>query len=303
MGYLDVLDGILRPGVHLLGEGFAALECGWIERQELAGGGFRGRSGGDDLYYTDFALRAVDLIGPQSPLFATTAERMRHNLPAPLDVVSAFSILSCARTLSRHGHAISADQRHIRKLLARQTLPEGGFGVNKSSETSAYQTFLGTLCRQLLGDEAPVAADCDAIRRLQRESGGFAEREAGDVAQTNATAAAAAVLLMGSALQSDDAEGVTRFVASMQAEDGGLRAHAEARGGDLLSSFTALLTLCLLGAPAALELPALGRFVKGAVRPRGGFGASQHDPGADVEYTYYGIATLGLLRSLVEADC
>ena len=67
MAYLELLDGILRAGVHGLGEGFASAQAAWIECVELPGGGFAGRRGDEaDLYYTDFALRALDLVAPLS---------------------------------------------------------------------------------------------------------------------------------------------------------------------------------------------------------------------------------------------
>ena len=302
MAYLDLLDGILRGGAHGLGESFAAAQAARIECRELPDGGFTGRRGeAEDLYYTDFALRALDLVAPQSPVFETTARRLQWTAAAPGSVTDAFSLLSCARTLRRRRLTVRSDRGSIERVLAAQALPQGAFGAQgDSASVSAYQTFLAVLCLQMIGDDAPSEAACAQMASLQRDSGGFAERASDDRAQTNATSAAAAVLLMGNALGQVDLPAAAEFLAGCQAADGGLAAHPDARGGDLLSTFTGLLTLALIGAPSELDLPALGRFVRGAAHAGGGFGAMPGDPEADVEYTFYGIATLGLLRSLVE---
>ncbi|MFO8081085.1 MAG: prenyltransferase/squalene oxidase repeat-containing protein [Armatimonadota bacterium] len=301
MGYLDLLDGILRGGAHGLGESFAAAQVGWIECRELPDGGFTGRRGDDaDVYYTDFALRALDLVADETPVFETTARHLQWTARAPVGITAAFSLLSCARTLRRHDLSVRCDRRSIESALGSQALPDGAFGPSEVLSASAYQTFLAILCLQMLGEDAPSEETCAEMALLQRDSGGFAERADGDRAQTNATSAAIAVLLMGNALGQIDLSAAAEFLRGCQAVDGGLSAHPDARAGDLLSTFTGLLTLALIGAPSELDLPALGRFVRDAAHPGGGFGALPGDPQADVEYTFYGIATLALLRSLVE---
>ncbi|MGC9319191.1 MAG: prenyltransferase/squalene oxidase repeat-containing protein [Armatimonadota bacterium] len=302
MGYLELLDGILRSSAHALGEGLIDAQAAWIEAQEAPGGGFAGRQGRADLYYTDFALRALDLVAPQSTAFETTAKRfLGEPFPGIHSLLDAFSMLSVDRLLRRRSLVARIDRGHLAEVVARQSLPGGGF-ASASGELSAYSTFLGSLCLQMLGEVAPEVPDPSAaVQALERPSGGFAERADSDRAQTNATAAVAAVLLIRGVLETGAARGAAEFVSIMQAEDGGIRAHADAPGGDLLSSFTGLLTLVMLGSPAALDLPALARFVRSAAGPQGGFGASPSDAGADVEYTYYGIASLALMRSMLES--
>ncbi|MEA3403620.1 MAG: prenyltransferase/squalene oxidase repeat-containing protein [Armatimonadota bacterium] len=300
MGYLDLVDGILRSGAHGLGEGFIGPQAAWVEAQEAPGGGFPGREGPADLYYTDFALRALDLVAPQSAAFETTAKGFLGQIPAGIDnLLEAFSMLSIDRLLRRRSLVPRIDRGHLAEVVRRQSLSDGGF-ASCSGELSAYGTFLGSLCVQMLEQVAPDVPDpVPALQALQRPSGGYVERGDSDRAQTNATAAAAGVLLIRGGLEADAARGAADFVAGMQADDGGLRAHRDAPEGDLLSSFTGLLTLVMLGSLAALDLPALARFIRSAARPQGGFGASPSDAGADVEYTYYGIASLALMQSMV----
>ncbi|HCA47223.1 MAG TPA: hypothetical protein DEP45_07625, partial [Armatimonadetes bacterium] len=292
MAYLDLLDSILRGGGQGLGASFREAQATWIEGRELPGGGFAGRRGDRaDLYYTDFALRALDLIAPESSVFANTARHLQWHARPPGDITETLSLLSCARALQRQGGRVRADRRAVERALAAQALPGGGFGPPGQSTISAYQTFLGVICAQMMSHEEPSRSVATQIAALQRPSGGFAESSADASAQTNATAAAAAVLLMDNGLHQADLPGAGRFLVENQAADGGLRAHPEAPASDLLSSFTGLLTLMLIGEPRELDLPALARFVRGAASPDGGFGAMPGDIGADVEYTFYGIAT------------
>ena len=175
MAYLDLLDGILRAGAAGLGESFTSAQRAWIECEELPDGGFAGRRGDvPDLYYTDFALRALDLLPDDSPLFDTTAHHLQWTARAPATVTDAFNLLSCARTLRRHGLTVRCDRASVERALNSQVLPEGAFGAPDSSSASAYQTFLAVLCLQMLGEDAPSSATTAAMAALQRESGGFA---------------------------------------------------------------------------------------------------------------------------------
>jgi geranylgeranyl transferase type-2 subunit beta len=290
----------MRAGAHALGEDFARTQAGWLEAQQRSDGGFAGRRRKTDLYYTDFGLRAVDLVAPASGVFAISAERIDWDAYAPADLIEVFSLASCTRTLNRHGLEVPMEQT-VAAVLDQRALEAGGFGSPGSGRVSAYQSFLGAICLQLVGHEAPRAETISAVLDLQRESGGFAERAGDEAAQTNATAACLALMLMGEGFDRERAALAAEFLVSMQADDGGLRAHPGASPGDLLSTFTGLLSLCLVGSQGDLDLAALARFVRGAARPGGGFGAGPDDPEADVEYTYYGIGSLALLRSVLEA--
>lgn len=298
MAWLEALDELLRAGAEGLGAGFVAAQTAWIEARQAPGGGFPGRGGPPDAYYTDFALRALDLIAPDAPAFAGAAAFLAEQ-PPPADVVEAFSLLSCERMLRQRGVVTALDHEAVHAVVEAQALPAGGFAAAPGSrELSAYRSFLGTLCLEMLGSEAVPAAE--ALRLLRRDSGGFAERPGEDCAQTSATAAAIAVLALEGVLSDEEACAAAGFLAAMQGPDGGLRAHPSAPEGDLLSSFTGLLTMGAADAVDTLDLPALGRFLRAAARPGGGFGATPSDPGADVEYTFYGLATLALLRTLAE---
>lgn len=302
MSYLDLIDGMLRTGACALSARFVTIQRTWLEERQQADGGFIGRGGASDIYYTDFALRALSLIAPDSKAFAAAARFLTARRSPPVDVIGVFSELSCEETLSQRGVTARLDRGPLTEIVARQALEGGGFGASGSGELSAYATFIGMLCRQMLGEPDLSKQTAQAVRRLRREGGGFSELEGQSQAQTNATAAAVAVLVMANDLQQEEAEEAAHFLRRAQAPDGGLRAHPAAPEGDLLSTYTGLLTLWTLGSADGIDLGAVGRFVRRVAHPAGGFAATPSDYGVDVEYTYYGIATLSLLRSITTVE-
>jgi geranylgeranyl transferase type-2 subunit beta len=81
----------------------------------------------------------------------------------------------------------------------------------------------------------------------------------------------------------------------MQTEEGGLRANTRIPIADLLSTFTGLLTMQDLGDTGEVALDAIRRFAESLALEEGGFRGAEWDPAHDVEYTFYGLGTLGLL--------
>ena len=69
---------------------------------------------------------------------------------------------------------------------------------------------------------------------------------------------------------------------------------------DLLSTFTALLTLRDLGALDRVDRERARAFAMSLVTPAGGFRAGVWDDQADVEYTFYGLGSLALLEEVKE---
>lgn len=300
MGYLDLLDEMLSTGTALLGEGFLRAQARYVESRQGPEGGFFGRSGVEDLYYTDFALRTLVLTAPSSAVFAALPGILTANQP-PRDLIECFSYLNCRRMLQSVGCDPLPVPPSVHLCLTE--VEDAQHGTSEAS-VSAYQTFVLALCHEMLGDGWSAGDEVlEGVQQLRRPEGGFAERADQTVAQTNATAAALAVLTMAGELGSDCATSAARFLVSMQtSEDGGFRAHPSAPEGDLLSSFTAFLALIGLAAVGPVDLAGLARFARTCARPEGGFSSCPRDAVPDVEYTYYGLGTLALLRAMISAS-
>lgn len=325
--YLDMLDAMLREGVRGLSQTFVDAQVRSVTDCQQPDGGFRGRQGGSDSYYTDFALRTLGLLGPECSAMAGARRWLDRRWldhcagtppescsgrprPQPLShlrergvgheqlrsVVECFSELNARRIV---GVAADAALCHVvQTVLDAHALPGGGFAqLIDDRRVSVYNTFLAALCCQMLGvPMANVDAAMKAVASLVRPDGGFVQCAGQAVSQTNATAAAAAVLTLGNAMSQDLADGVVGFLASMQQADGGSAAHATAGSSDLLSTFTGVVALVGLDRFDAVDASGVARFVRSAAMPGGGFGAYPGDDAADVEYTYYGLGLVALLR-------
>jgi geranylgeranyl transferase type-2 subunit beta len=299
MTTLDQLDALLLTGAVNLGPGFRAQQLAYLRRSQLRDGGFPGRQGGSDLYYTDFALRLASLLEAGEALWERAAAYLRA-APEPSDLISVFGALNASRLLMGVDVLVPLDRDRLRQFLRSHALPSGGFAKTMGGPISAYATFVAALCAEMLDFPLPgPEATVSAVSALQGSRGGFRESAGSGAEQTNATAAAVAFLTMREALSPAAAADAAQFLGAMQGPGGGLWTHAEAPAEDLLSTFTGLVALAGLPDAEAFDLIGVARFVRDLARPEGGFAATRGDLEADLEYTYYGVGTLALLRAIL----
>lgn len=300
--YLEALDEALGAGVALLRPEFTSFQRDWLLAQQLPDGGFPGRRGASDLYYTEFALRLATLLDAPDALFARASDWLSGLPCAPRDVIECFSLLNSARLLGRRGLEPGVDLGVIGQTLAGQQANAGGYARAGCVLVSAYATFIACLCQEMLAaEDASVAGAREAILGLRQPDGGFAEDPVSPSAQTNATAAAVAFLTMTGGCDRAVARPAIAFLGTMQRPGGGLSAHALAPTGDLLSTFTGLLTVLSLAPSDAVSLAGIARFVGSLACPGGGFRGWSGDLRADVEYTYYGLGCLAALKGVAVA--
>ena len=313
--FLEALDAQLATGYASLGRTSPEPTLGFVLSQQTPEGGFHGRRGAADLYYTDFALRLLGLIGVGengdrhhfrrtkwclSP-FSRAAGYLGRAGGACKDVVSAFGLLNAARILKGQGIEVPLDRRHITEVLHRQLLPAGGFAHPGDSQPSAYQTFLAALAFEILDETMPrMEAAARAVSALRCPDGGYSDRPGEKTGQTNPTAAALAFLALANALPAREAAEAADFLVRMVAPDVGLRAHAAAPAGDLLSSFTGMVALSGLGALGRLHLADVVHSMNSLRFEGGGYRSCEADAEADVEYTYYAWGILSLLAAHLE---
>jgi geranylgeranyl transferase type-2 subunit beta len=300
ISYLTLLEGVLRTGLQKVSPALQQAQTDYALSLQQPDGGFPGRLGGSDLYYTDFALRLLALIAPETPALSRTATWVCH-VPKPTDVVQCFNLLNCRRLLELCDQQATVDEAAVRQTLRRQSLCDGGFARTGGVTPSAYHTFLAALCYEMLEEPMPQAeAAIGAVTSLQGRDGGFREQLSESVEQTNATAAAVSFLLLEEELTEQQALRAVGFMAKLQAADGGFLAHRAAPYSDLLSTFTALATLAGLDGFERTDLSAVARFIRATALPSGGFKSTPTDTDADLEYTYYGVGCLALLCAAVE---
>jgi geranylgeranyl transferase type-2 subunit beta len=304
--YLEDLTLRLAAGIAALPEEFRARHAKYLLAAQRADGGFAGREGESDLYYTGFALRSLAMLGE---LYGPPAERAAGFLRARLsghEAIVDFLSLIYGAMLIQNAAAIDVFDRAepgwqdaVAAALERLRRPDGGYAkAEAGAASSTYHTFLVLLSLQLIDRAPPAPERLVAFLRSQAcEEGGFREIRASKRAGTNPTAAAIGALRILSAVDETTRHDTIDFLAEMQTDEGGLRANTRIPIADLLSTFTGLLTLQDLGGAAEIDLSAIATFARSLDREEGGFRGAEWDPAHDVEYTFYGLGTLGLLTA------
>jgi geranylgeranyl transferase type-2 subunit beta len=303
-GYLEQLTVRLADGVGRLPEVTRERHARYVLAAQRGDGGFGGREGGSDLYYTGFALRALSILGE---LHGETAERaagfLRGRLSGRESIIDFLSLVYGAMLLdSSAGINVFAQaapdwREAVSGALEALRRPDGGYAKGtEGAASSTYHSFLVLLCRQLIDRPLPQPDRLvDFILSQRADEGGFREIKASKRAGTNPTAAAIAALRILKAVDADVCEDTVAFLAEMQNDEGGLRANTRIPIADLLSTFTGCLTLFDLDAGSQIDRGAVARFVQAMQCEPGGFRGGELDPGHDVEYTFYGVGCLALL--------
>jgi geranylgeranyl transferase type-2 subunit beta len=305
-GYLQELTLRLSVGASRLSPEFRTRHTEWLRSQQRDDGGFAGREGESDPYYTSFALRTLWVLGE---LDNTTAEAagvfLRRRMRQRDSIVDLMSLIFGAAILEMAaGVVVISDEDHqwrdnVATLLADLRTDDGGFAKTPEGRAgSTYQSFLSVLCYELM--EVPVP-DVDRLVQFlqsqQQPDGGYREIRVAKRAGVNPTAAAIGTLKTLHQLDPTQHADTIEFLLEMQGDEGGLAANTRIPFADLLSSCTGLITLVDLGVGPRIDATRLQRYAESMQR-EGGFVGFELDQTTDVEYTFYGVATLSLLQTL-----
>ena len=307
MSYLEKLTLRLAAGAMRLPEEVRRRHAPFLADAQDQDGGFPGRQGPSDLYYTGFALRGLALLGGLSESMAGEASRfLKQRLGGRMPSIDFLSLVFSAVLLeATSGIDVFAAAGRDRKstvtdMLKRFRRDDGGYAkTDAGAHSSTYHTFLAASGLQLVGaqiEEAPRTIEL--IRSRQRDDGGFVELDQMKHSGTNPTAAAVGVLRLLDAVDNPTRQHAAAFLARMQNAEGGFRANTRIPVADLLSTFTTLVALADLDALSAVDLCGARRYVESLEQAKGGFRGGAWDDAADVEYTFYGLGTLALLAVL-----
>lgn len=270
-------------------------------------GGFAGRRGDSDCYYTGFALRSLALLGQWDdavvePAAHFLARQLQGALP-PVDALAAIQSLEMIERLGgRPGRIAAAVDRRaaVEQMISRLRRPDGGFAkTEQSGPSSTYGTFLIAATAQLVGVALPAVDKTAAeIALRQQPDGGFVELPVVRRSGVNPTAAACSLLQLLDALPQPTAAAARRYLQAVRLPDGGWPAHASAPCSDLLSTFAALTVVAQIVPGENIDLQPSLPFVESLELAEGGFRGAVWDSEADCEYTFYGLGCLGLLAAL-----
>lgn len=315
--YLVELTLRLARAIGHVPAAVSARTASYVRLSQQSDGGFSGREGMSDLYYTGFALRTLAMLGElHGPIAELAADYLRGKIHDREPLVDFLSLIFSASLLDASaGIDVFADQGptwrdRIADDLEQFRRDDGGFARSREgAASSTYQSFLIILALQLLGrpirDPARLA---EFVLSQQREDGGFVELRVMRSSGTNPTAAAVSLLRIVSQQSGKDCltekirNAAGQFLADRQTTEGGLAANTRIPVADVLSTFTGTLTLAELGLLCHIDTGRAGRFVESMAQPDGSFIAAAWDDGADVEYTFYGLAAMGLLCQVTSGN-
>ncbi len=277
----------------------------FILAHQMPDGGFRGREGDSDLYYTSFAVRGLAMLGGLDSKAASRGGRfLEIHDPLKLSLVDLLSWLSTAMAVQLAGGPIPQVTQdpdwagRIAHRLESVRTADGGYAKSpEGAAGSTYQSFLVGLSYELIGQAIPRPnALVQFLYDRQRDDGGFVEIAPMKRSGTNPTAAAVAVLTLLEAMDEELRADVREFLLQVKSDEGGFQANTRIPFADGLSTFTGLLTLQDLNISDVLDFKRAEDFVTGWLEfPTGGFRGASWDEQADVEYTFYGLGVLALL--------
>ena len=169
----------------------------YVKRCQNPDGGFSGREGGSDLYYTGFALRTLAVLQHLNPpICERAAVYLRSQLAGSATVIDFFSFLVGAFLVRIAGGPdvlAGADAHwpdHVAIALETHRNSDGGYSRSPGgSSGSTYTTFIVALALELLGKQVPDVTNATRFVEARRRGGGFVEIPQMKRAGTNPTAA------------------------------------------------------------------------------------------------------------------
>lgn len=303
--YLVRLARRLQTGARAWTEERRARHARYLLSLQRPDGGFPGREGDSDLYYTSFAVRGLMMLEALSPAAREPLETWLGSFDlSRLGVIDVMNWLSTAaavqlaggRDLTASLPGEWADQIAFRLEQLRRS--DGGYAkAPEGASGSTYHSFLAVLSYELLGRTVPFPGRLTQfLYDRQRDDGGFVEIGPMKHSGTNPTAAASALLQILGAMDDALREDLRGFLREVRTDEGAFQANRRIPFADSLSTFTALLTCLDLGLENLIRRPALEGFITGQLEfPTGGFRAAMWDESTDAEYTFYGLGVLSLL--------
>src|SRR5687767_12312227 len=160
--YLESLTLRLASGLESLSDDARTRHTDFLRSFQQPDGGFRGREGGSDLYYTGFALRGLALLGYlEGDVALHSAAYLRGQLSRQVPMVDFLSLiygaalLSLAAGINVFESSGAGWQAKIAGALESFRRDDGGYAkTDEGAASSVYHTFLVVLSQQLI--EQPI---------------------------------------------------------------------------------------------------------------------------------------------------
>jgi hypothetical protein len=252
------------------------------------------------LYYTSFAVRALSALNALNGERALKCGRYILGLRtqpggAFSDAVSIAawwdSIALCEEAigneLAREARLESGAVSHTRLNLLRR--PDGGWSkTTLEGNGSLYHTLLASCAYYRMGRTPP---DPEAIRKFLKEQeqpgGGFLENKFSQRPGVNGSMAGIGLAMLLN--EEIDFEKHSNYLKTMRGSDGGFIATPNAPMEDLLSTFTGVFGLTLMGQGSDEITQGALKYARAMEAPNGGYAGFALESVQDCEYTFYGL--------------
>jgi len=299
-----------RRAPKLLGHSTALVREFLLARQN-PDGGFQGRDGQSDLYYTSFALGALTALEHPPLPGDTTLERAADYLGsfedrARLDLVHLCCWIRSWANLSMMAPEFKPELKSAAELLGKFRTQQGGYSpVPGTKSGTTYGAFLALGALQDAAVSVPDPARlAESVNGLRTPAGGFLNEPlpkptspggaAAMLFQGTTNATAAAVLVLRELAVPVDTS-VSDWLLARSHPGGGFVATPATPMPDLLSTATVLHALTRLGMSIEPLKEGCLDFVDTLWTNQGGFHGHWADDVLDCEYTFYGLLALGHL--------
>ncbi len=252
-------------------------------------GGFKGRAGQSDIYYTFFGVQLLSILsdGISEHIFEYIDSVKELET---YDLIHLTCFLRTENLLNRLKKF--PDKTRQYHLLEKFRTDTGGFCIAKNTQSSSvYASFLAYLtcleCDIQFSHDPKEIIEC--IKKFRAEDGSYAE--IAEMETGTLTVTCAAVILLYDITGHTD-ETAVAWIINRQAETGGFYASENAFLPDLVSSASAVFCLNRINQKQLVNENILD-FVESLMQANGGFSGNSQDFTPDVEYTFYGFLTIG----------
>ena len=282
---------VARLAPNLLLESTGLVQS-FIQSRHQKDGLFLDRADTPDLYYTSFGLQCLEAMQMNIPSAALAHSLITAGIPD--DLVSAATLARCWSFANETPSPETLDQ-----IMKIEESCRRDFLYAPSPESSAPTVYACFLAVGMLQDLKAPLPDlkplCQSLEKLLNDDGGFPNEAAIPLSTTPSTAAAVALHRQAGL---EPPASSLKWLLHRFSPDGGAYAADGAPMPDLLSTAVALHALSASNAPLApLREPTLD-YLDSLWTNTGGFYGNWSDSDLDVEYTYYGLLSLGHLSLL-----
>ena len=262
-----LIESVLSKSKLLIDDDMTDEIRSFIVSKQTPQGGFSDRGGNCDLYYSLFGYYIAEALWVPEVM-----ESLKKYVAETVTKSHLSGVyLYCGAILYSKLIGSDAKTEKLRKQIVTNLISE-------EIEQPEYSGFLGILALYYLED----------YQNIQRAINQY-KRVFSIVAQPCPVIAATAVIL---GLTGTGKHEYTEILKSFYRESGGFAALQNAPSEDLLSTGVALYALHFLDADIRIIKPDCISFVDN-LYDNGGFKAAQLDSITDVEYTFYGLLSLG----------